>query len=88
MAGKCGLVGIQNGDLVLDGLALVGKTVFGILEGGVHPQEFIPRMIALWQEGRFPFDRLVQTFPLSAINDAEQSSLSGKVIKPVLIPGG
>jgi aryl-alcohol dehydrogenase len=87
MAGKCGLVGIQNGDLVLDGLALVGKTVYGILEGGVHPQAFIPRMIALWQEGRFPFDRLVQTFPLSAINEAEQASLSGKVIKPVLLPG-
>jgi aryl-alcohol dehydrogenase len=88
MAGKCGLVGIQNGDLVLDGLALVGKTVYGILEGGALPHQFIPRMIELWQDGRFPFDRLVQTFPLSAINEAEQASLSGKVIKPVLLPGG
>jgi aryl-alcohol dehydrogenase len=88
MTGKCGLVGIQTGDLVLDSLAIIGKTVYGILEGGAVPQEFIPRMIALWQEGRFPFDRLVQTFPLSAINEAEQASLSGKVIKPVLLPGG
>jgi aryl-alcohol dehydrogenase len=88
MAGKCGLIGIQNGDLVLDGLALVGKTVIGILEGGAVPQEFIPRLIGLWQEGRFPFDRLIETFPLSEINEAEQASLSGKVIKPVLLPGG
>jgi aryl-alcohol dehydrogenase len=87
MAGKCGLVGIQNGDLVLDGLAVVGKSVYGILEGGADPQRFIPRLIELWQEGRFPFDRLVQTFALSEINEAEQASLSGKVIKPVLLPG-
>jgi D-arabinose 1-dehydrogenase-like Zn-dependent alcohol dehydrogenase len=29
---------------------------------------------------------LIETFPLSAINDAEHSSLSGGVIKPVLLP--
>ena len=72
----------------LDGLATIGKTIVGILEGGVDPQEFIPRMIGLWQEGRFPFDRLIETFPMSQINEAEQSSLSGGTIKPVLLPEG
>ncbi len=88
MAGRCGLVGVQMGDLVLDPSALVGKTVVGILEGSAVPQEFIPRMISLWQEGRFPFDRLIETFPLSQINEAEQASLNGQVVKPVLLPGG
>jgi aryl-alcohol dehydrogenase len=87
MTGTCGLVGVQLGDLVLDGLALLGKTVIGILEGSAKPQEFIPRMIQLWQEGRFPFDRLIETYPMSRINEAEASSLSGGTIKPVLIPG-
>ena len=87
MNGVCGLVGAQSADLVLDGLATVGKTIIGILEGGVDPQEFIPRMIGLWQDGRFPFDRLIETFPMSQINEAEQSSLSGGTIKPVLLPG-
>lgn len=63
MAGTCAFVGIQTGDLVLDGLALVGKTAIGILEGSANPHTFIPRMINLWQEGRFPFDRLIQEFP-------------------------
>jgi len=88
MAGVCGLVGIQTGDLVLDGLALVGKTVKGILEGGAEPRDLIPRLLDLWREGRFPFDRLIETFPLDQINEAEQASLSGRVIKPVLIPPG
>lgn len=87
MTGKLAMVGAQQGDLVLDGSALLGKTALGVFEGSVVPQEFIPRLIALWQDGRFPFDRLVETFPLSQINEAEQASVSGKVIKPVLLPG-
>lgn len=87
MTGVCGLVGVQQGDLVLDGLALIGKTVIGILEGSAKPQEFIPRMISLWQAGKFPFDRLIETYPLDQINVAERSSLSGGTIKPVLLPG-
>jgi aryl-alcohol dehydrogenase len=86
LGGVAGFVGIQMGDLVLDGVALVGKTAIGILEGNTDPHTFIPRMIELWQAGRFPFDRLIEEFPLSAINEAEQASLSGKVIKPVLRP--
>jgi aryl-alcohol dehydrogenase len=86
MTGVCGLVGIQTGPLQLDGIEVVGKTVLGILEGSVDPQVFIPRMIELWQAGRFPFDRLIETFPLASINEAEQASLSGRVIKPVLLP--
>ena len=87
MTGVCGYVGVQTGPLELDGLALIGKTAMGILEGGVDPQTFIPHLIELWQAGRFPFDRLVETFPLSNINEAEQSSLRGGTIKPILIPG-
>lgn len=86
LGGVAGFVGIQTGDLVLDGSALVGKTVIGILEGNTDPHTFIPRMIELWQSGRFPFDRLIEEFPLSAINEAEAASLSGRVIKPVLRP--
>jgi aryl-alcohol dehydrogenase len=84
LGGVAGFVGIQVGDLVLDGSALVGKTAIGILEGNTDPHTFIPRMIELWQAGRFPFDRLIEEFPLDKINEAEQASLSGRVIKPVL----
>lgn len=86
LGGHCGYVGVQSGDLTLDAMALVGKKISGILEGGVDPQVVIPRLIGLWREGRFPFDRLVQQFPLAQINEAEAASLSGAVIKPVLIP--
>jgi aryl-alcohol dehydrogenase len=86
MAGHCGLVGIQTEPLTLDPIALLGKTVSAIFEGGCEPRVVIPRLLALWRAGEFPFDRLIETFPLSEINAAEEASLSGKVVKPVLLP--
>ena len=86
LGGHCGFVGVQTGDLTLDPLALVGKHVTGILEGGADPHELIPRLIELWRAGEFPFDRLVKTFALSDIDAAEAASLSGEVVKPVLLP--
>ncbi|MGF2947546.1 NAD(P)-dependent alcohol dehydrogenase [Mycobacterium sp. Lab-001] len=85
--GVCGLVGVQLGDLVLDPMALAaGKTVTGIIEGDAAPRVLIPTLLGLWQQGRFPFDTLIATYPLEQINQAEADSLSGTVIKPVLLP--
>lgn len=86
MAGKIGFVGVQAEPLTLDPTVIIGKTIMGILEGSVDPQVFIPRMVELWKAGKFPFDRLIEKFPMSKINEAERSSLSGGAIKPVLIP--
>ncbi|WP_371822328.1 NAD(P)-dependent alcohol dehydrogenase [Conexibacter sp. SYSU D00693] len=84
--GVCGLVGIPTGDLTLGRRALaVGRTVMGIIEGGVVPRVFVPQLVELWRQGRFPFDCLVETFPLSAINDAEGAAVRGEVVKPVLL---
>jgi aryl-alcohol dehydrogenase len=85
--GICGLIGVQQGDLVLDPYVLgPGRTVTGILEGDAVPQVFVPTLIELWRQGRFPFDKLLKTFPLDQINEAEQATLKGEVVKPVLLP--
>jgi len=85
--GTLGLVGVQQGPLSLDPSALaVGRNLMGILEGDAVPQLFIPRLIDLWRQGRFPFDRLITTFPLDQVNEAEKATTSGEVVKPVLIP--
>lgn len=87
--GVCGMVAVRGADLVLAPLTLeLGRTVMGIIEGDVVPQRFIPQMIALWRQGRFPFDRLIRTFPLAKIDEAERASLAGEVVKPVLLPAG
>lgn len=84
--GVLGLVGAGGPELTFDPNLLFGKTVTGIFEGNANPKKFIPQMIELYKEGRFPFDRLIQTFTLDQVNEAEEASLDGSVIKPVLLP--
>lgn len=63
---------------------LTGRTVTGIIEGSSVPAVFIPELVELHRQGRFPFDELLTFFPLDQINEAEAASMSGEVIKPVL----
>lgn len=84
--GKAVLVGAGPAVLEVPPLELAGKTVTYVLEGSSIPQLFIPQLLELWQAGRFPFDRLVQTYPLDQIAAAEADSLGGQTIKPVLLP--
>ncbi|KAK1633924.1 AreB protein [Colletotrichum phormii] len=64
---------------------LIGnKRYVGIIEGDAVPAEFIPRLISMHQEGRFPIDRLAGFYPASQLNHAIQEMAAGKVIKPVI----
>lgn len=61
-----------------------GRKVKGIIEGDSVPQDFIPRLIALHQAGRFPFDKLVKLYPFASIQDAVEDSEHGGTLKAVL----
>lgn len=61
--------------------------ITAIIEGNSVPHLMIPTLIDLWRAGLLPFDRLVTTYPLREINDAEKAAVSGDVVKPVLLPG-
>jgi aryl-alcohol dehydrogenase len=85
--GYCGMVGASAAGLSLPpGALAMGKKLSFLIEGDAVPQVFIPQMIELWRQGRFPFDRLIKTYPLREINRAEVDSISGSTVKPVLIP--
>jgi Zn-dependent alcohol dehydrogenase len=63
---------------------LWGKTIRGTLGGSGHGQALIAALMELHAQGRFPFDRLVEYFPLDRIEDAVEASYSGAVVKPIL----
>lgn len=67
---------------------LWGKRVVGILGGEGRSVSLINTLIALNAQGRFPYHRLIQKFPLDQVNQAMEASHHGDVIKPVLtMPG-
>lgn len=64
---------------------VLGLRIMGIVEGDAVPDEFIPRLVELHNTGRFPFDKIVKTFPFSRINDAVHEQESGQTVKAVLV---
>jgi aryl-alcohol dehydrogenase len=85
--GICAVVGVQRHDLVLGPQSLSrGRMLTAVYEGDAVPQIEIPRLVQLWREGRFPLEKLVTSYPLAAVNEAERDMTSARVLKPVLRP--
>src|SRR5690606_26251351 len=63
---------------------LWGKRIIGVLGGGGRSGQLIPALVSLFEQGRFPFDRLVAYYEMAQIEQALADSQSGKVIKPIL----
>ena len=87
MTGVCGLIGVPTpgAQFTIDMFSILnGRTVRGIIMGDSAPEFFIPQLIELHRQGRFPFDRLVRYYTLDQINQAIADTERGDVIKPVL----
>lgn len=80
-----GFHGLQHDITIDQGHLLLGRRLSGVIEGDADPRTFVPQLIALYRDGRFPFDRLITTFPFGQINEAIAASQRGEVIKPVLV---
>ncbi len=68
----------------LSRLMLGGRSIRGVVQGDSEPREFIPRLIELHRQGRFPLERLITTYRFDQIAEAMHDSETGKAIKPVL----
>lgn len=89
--GLLGLVGVpprpeSSLSVNLASLITFGHRIHGIVEGDSDLDTFIPELVELYRAGRFPFDTLVQTFPLERINDAIAAQARGDCVKAVLLP--
>lgn len=62
----------------------LGIEVRGVTEGNADPQTFLPELLALHAAGRFPFERMMQTYPLEQINQAVADQHAGRCVKAVL----
>lgn len=86
--GTCGIVGAPalgtEASFDVNRVMTTGKRIIGIVEGDSKPDLFIPALIALYQQGRFPFDKLVKFYSLDQINQAAEDSEKGITIKPII----
>jgi aryl-alcohol dehydrogenase len=86
--GSCVLAGagsLETDVSVKFRLLLQRRTLVGSPSGASNPAEFLPRLVALYRQGRFPIDRLITEFRFEDINEAADALLSGAAVKPVLM---
>ena len=91
VAGECGLIGgmAPGQDIAIEANhLLMGRKVRGIIQGDSQPDFFIPRLIQLYLQGCFPFDKIITSYPFENINTAIADMREGRVIKPVVIAQG
>lgn len=79
--------GVPGTEVAIEMLGLLpGKTLRGVVQGDAVSKTFIPRLIDLWQQGQFPFDRLITQFTgIDSIEAAAGAMARGEVIKPVVV---
>jgi S-(hydroxymethyl)glutathione dehydrogenase / alcohol dehydrogenase len=66
-------------------LAHDGMRIVGTKMGSARPADDIPRLVALYEDGRLKLDELVTgTYPLDAINEAAESMRRGEAIRNVI----
>lgn len=88
IGGTCGIVGAPalgtEASFDVNGVMTAGKRIIGIIEGESKPDLFIPALVELYMQGRFPFDKLVKFYTLDQINEAAEDSEKGITIKPIV----
>ncbi|MEE6281822.1 NAD(P)-dependent alcohol dehydrogenase [Georgenia sunbinii] len=84
--GHLGIVGAAPG-MTLDLLPVMqlGRSVQGIVEGNSVPRVFIPQLLELRRQGRFPLEKLVRTYPFAELESAIEATGSGEAVKAVLV---
>jgi aryl-alcohol dehydrogenase len=89
--GALGLIGVPADPAAVFSVGLfqpplLGLTIRGIVEGDANPKTFIPYLLELHRQGKFPFEKLITTMPFAQINEAVAAQLRGEVLKVVLTP--
>lgn len=86
--GTLGIIGASRPDEVLPvpviDLLTSGKHVRGIVEGDAEPAVFLPTLMALHAQGRFPAEKMMRFYDFADINQAVHDSENGVCVKAVL----
>lgn len=68
----------------MNGVMTTGKRMIAIIEGDGIPDIFIPALVELYRQGRFPFDKLVKFYSPEQINQTAEDSEKGVANKPII----
>ena len=86
--GSCATLGFRgprNPVEIDQGRLLFGRTLTGVIEGDGDPHATIGRLLDLHSAGAFPFDSMIERYPIEDVAQALDDTRTGRVIKAVLV---
>jgi aryl-alcohol dehydrogenase len=88
--GTCALIGAAalgtEYSFDMNDVMLSGKRIVGHIESGnLSTKIFVPRLVELMQQGKFPLEKLITTYKLDEVNKAAHDTEAGVSVKPVLV---
>lgn len=60
------------------------KTYYGVSEGDSNPPEYIPKLVQMYKEGKFPIDKISKVYSYKRMDEAIHAMHDGSVIKPII----
>ncbi|MCQ4122330.1 NAD(P)-dependent alcohol dehydrogenase [Rhodococcus tibetensis] len=86
--GHAAITGVAAGQSIeIDAWTLIkGRTIHGTVLGDSVPSIFIPRLVELYLQGRFPADKLMTHYTFGEMKEALSDADKGKVVKAILHP--
>lgn len=87
--GELAVIGVATRPLQLETNIFLtkGYKIKFVNQGDSVSEEFIPKLIRMYQNGQFPFDKLIKKYKFDEINQAVEDSEKGRTIKSVLMIG-
>lgn len=87
LGGKTISVGAVPGQIRIEALDLLSKTIIFPMMGFIKPTIDIPRYVDLYMEGKLPLDKIISSkYGLKDINSAVEAIKNGEIVKAVICP--
>lgn len=64
---------------------LLTKKYHGVCEGDSNPPEFVPKLVQLYKDGKFPVDKISKVYDYKELGKAIHDMHDGSVIKPIIV---
>jgi len=85
--GTCAVVGAPPAgtEVALDIQSLlIGKRIVGVTLGDGEPETLLPQLVAMWERGSLPLDKLIRHYALEELDQAADDMRHGRAVKPVI----
>lgn len=71
-------------DLGIHDAVCLSKSYMALCEGDSNPPEYVPKLVQMHKDGKFPIEKISKVYDYKNFDDAVHAMHSGEIIKPII----